>query len=370
MTTNKIIAEKINVFLNLLFHFEDYITNQQQREEQLHINEIVKNILREVASSETVTKFFYRGADINNETIDENEYEPEFTVDILTEDKIKYIKKVNPQSFNQKNLEVVNYFYNSTGEADMIYDILKMKIFSIIKYCLTSIMQKKYKEKEKQIYSKINFALVNKNNYYKKKENLFFQKNRSISNLKERFISRPNFVIPPPIVEAHFKNKNFPIIKKQNKNIVNAYNKTGFAKNYKLIQPYMKEKDEEKTSKILSSYTSFYKYKKQIKIPPESQLDLINVLHNMKKRPIFNNKEAANKKGNKKSNIKIDDNNIISNTNSEEVIDKKYKKNKSEKRYYLKKDIKDKKESNFSREFDYNKVFNMFDVLKRRGYLY
>ena len=52
MTTNKTIAEKINVFLNLLFHFEDYITNQQQREEQLHINEIVKNILREVASSE------------------------------------------------------------------------------------------------------------------------------------------------------------------------------------------------------------------------------------------------------------------------------------------------------------------------------
>jgi len=365
MTTNKIIAEKINVFLNLLFHLEDYITNQEQREEQLHINEIVKSILREVASSETVKKFFYRGADINNETVDENEFEHEFIVDRLTEEKIKYIKKVNPQSFNQKNLEVINYFYNSSGEADMIYDIVKTKIFTIIKYCLTTIMQKKYKEKEKQIYSKINFALVNKNNYYKKKENLFFQKNRSISNLKERFVSRPNFIIPPPIVEAHFKNKNFPVIKKQNKNIVNAYNKTGFAKNYKLVQ-----KDEEKSSKILSSYTSFYKYKKQIKIPPESQLDLLNVLHNMKKRPIFNNKEAANKKGNKKSNIKIDDNNIISNINTEEMSDKKYKKNKSEKRYYLKKEQKDKKEVNFSREFDYNKVFNMFDALKRRGYLY
>ena len=167
MTTNKIIAEKINVFLNLLFHLEDYITNQEQREEQLHINEIVKNILREVASSETVKKFFYRGADINNETVDENEFEPEFIVDRLTEEKIKYIKRVNPQSFNQKNLEVVNYFYNSSGEADMIYDIVKTKIFTIIKYCLTTIMQKKYKEKEKQIYSKINFALVNKNNYYK-----------------------------------------------------------------------------------------------------------------------------------------------------------------------------------------------------------
>ena len=33
MTTNKTIAEKINVFLNLLFHLEDYVTNQKQREE-------------------------------------------------------------------------------------------------------------------------------------------------------------------------------------------------------------------------------------------------------------------------------------------------------------------------------------------------
>ena len=367
----KIIAEKINVFLNLLFHLEDYINNQQQREEQLHINEIVKSLLSEVASSETAKIFFYRGADVNNEIADEKEVEQEFRVDKLTDDKIKYIKKVNPQSFNQKNLEVVNYFYNSSGEADMIYDILKMKIFSTIKFCLTHIMQKKYKEKEKQIYSKINFALINKNNYYRKKENLILPKNRSISNAKERFISRPNFIIPPPIVEANFKNKNFPVIKKNNKNIINAYNKTGFAKNYKLIQPYMKGKDEEKSSNILSSYNCFYKNKKQIKIPPESQLGLINVLHNMKKKPIFKNKEISNKKGFKNNNIKIEDNNLMNNTNIEDVTDiKQYKKNKGEKRYYLKKNANNKKEMNYSNEFDYNKVFNMFDALKKRGYLY
>jgi hypothetical protein len=45
MLTNKIIAERINVLLNLLFHLEDYINNQQQREEQIHISDLVKSVL-------------------------------------------------------------------------------------------------------------------------------------------------------------------------------------------------------------------------------------------------------------------------------------------------------------------------------------
>ena len=374
MTTNKIIAEKINVFLNLLFHLEDYINNQQQREEQLHISEQVKIILNEVASSERDKQFFYRGADMNNKTEEDNEIEYEFKLNKLTENKIKYIKRINPQSFNQKNLEVVNYFYDSAGETDMINDILKQKIFSIIKYCLTHIMQKKNQEKEKEIYSKVNFALINKNNYYKKKEkekdSSIFIKNRSVSNLREKFISRPNFIIPPTIVEANFKKTNLPVIKRPNKNIINAYNKTGFAKNYKLIQPNMKDIDEEKNSKILSSYNGLYKSKKNFKIPASSQLDLLNILYDMKKKPIFSNKELSSKKGFKKNYIKIEENNIISNSIIEESSEIKNKKKKGEKKYYLRKDTRDKKENNYSREFDYNKVFNMFDALKKRGYLY
>ena len=77
MTTNKIIAEKINVFLNLLFHLEDYITNQQVREEQLHISNNVKLVLSEVAQSPKVKEYFFKGADVNRE-VDDNEIEPEF----------------------------------------------------------------------------------------------------------------------------------------------------------------------------------------------------------------------------------------------------------------------------------------------------
>ena len=375
MTTNKIIAEKINVFLNLLFHLEDYITNKQQREEQLHVSEIIKTVLNEVSSSEIIKNFFYKGADINNEIIENDKLDKEFRINKLTEGKIKYLKKVNPQSFNQKNLETLNFFYNSTGEADMIYDMTRMKVFSIIKFCLTQLMQKKFKQKEKEIYSKINFALINKNTYYKKKTNfnkndrntLLYLKNRSISNLREKYVAKPNFVISPPLLEPNYKYKNFPKIQKTNKNAVNAYSQTGFSKNYKLVQTNMDIADEEKSSKVLSSYNNL----KKKKIPPSSQLDLINILHDMKKRPIFSGKDTKNKKNTKKTDTLKLEENLINISNNEGKNEIKFGKNKQfSKKLYLKKENKNQKVFNSSREFDYNKVFNMFDALKKRGYLY
>ena len=375
MTTNKTIAEKINVFLNLLFHLEDYITNKQQREEQLHVSEIIKTVLNEVSSSEIIKNFFYKGADINNEIIEDNKLEKEFRINKLTEGKIKYLKKVNPQSFNQKNLETLNFFYNSTGEADMIYDMTKMKVFSIIKFCLTQLMQKKLKQKEKEIYSKINFALVNKNTYYKKKNNynkndknsLIYLKNRSISNLREKYVARPNFVISPPLLEPNYKIKNFPKIQKTNNNAVNAYSQTGFSKNYKLVQTNMDIADEEKSSKALIPYNNL----KKKKIPPSSQLDLINILHDMKKRPIFSGKDTKNKKNMKKNDVIKIEENLVNTSNNDGINEIKFGNNKQiSKRLYLKKENKKQKIFNSSREFDYNKVFNMFDALKKRGYLY
>ncbi len=202
MLTNKIIAERINVLLNLLFHLEDYINNQQQREEQIHISDLVKSVLTEVTSSEVIKNYFFKGADAKNEINEEkDEIKSEFKLNKLTEQKINYIKKINPQSFNQKNLDVLHFFYNSSGEADMIYDLVKFKIFSIIKFCLTHIMLKKYKEDEKKIFNKINLALINKNSYYKKVESNWKNKDKNIyrskSSIRNKFISSPNFIIPP-----------------------------------------------------------------------------------------------------------------------------------------------------------------------------
>ena len=389
MTTNKIIAEKINVFLNLLFHLEDYITNQKVREEQLHISNNVKLVLQEVAKSPKVKEYFYKGADLNHD-YEDNNIEPEFRIMRLTEDKIRYIKKVNPQSFNQKDLQLLNYFYNSSGEADMINDSIKMKMLTIIKFCLTQIMLKKYKEKEKEIYSKINFVLISNNNtklikqLKYTKSNLFennnrlslIKRNRSLADIKDQFRLKPNFIIPPPIESGKIK-KNENIFnkykKRENKNDnIEEYYKTSFSKNYKLVQQDSNSKNNENLPKINSKT----KYKNKIQISSTSQLNLIDILHKRKKRPEFN---KAFKTTYKKVNNNINNNyiNIINNNENKKLLVEQKLENKRTqsdckrlKNNLDKKDGKEGNKKNNSSDYDYNKIFNIFDALKKRGYIY
>ena len=144
--------------------------------------------------------------------------------------------------------------------------------------------------------------------------------------------------------EEHFKKKNLPLIK--------TYNQTGFAKNYKIIRQNSNEKVGEKNIKILNN-----KDKKKLDIPPSSQLDLINILHVMKKRPIFSD-------NNKNKNKIIFDEKLIHIKNNRDYKDK------TDKKLYLKKQLNKTKNIQLSQEFDYNKVFNMFEALKKRGYIY
>ena len=326
MLTNKIIAERINVLLNLLFHLEDYINNQQQREEQIHISDLVKSVLTEVTSSEVIKNYFFKGADAKNEINEEkDEIKSEFKLNKLTEQKINYIKKINPQSFNQKNLDVLNFFYNSSGEADMIYDLVKFKIFSII--------------------NKINFALINKNSYYKKVESNWKNKDKNIyrskSSIRNKFISSPNFIIPPSSLPEGLgptpKKKIFPKIENNSNYKSNMYKKIGFAKNYKLIQTNSEEKYEE----INNNKSPGFNKLKQNKITSETKLDLINILHKMRKKPIFSDNKNKPKNNLIKSYEKI----------PEIKIPKKKENKIDNKKIYLK---KDKKDAPFTKEFDYN----------------
>ena len=384
MTTNKIIAEKINVFLNLLFHLEDYITNQQIREEQLHISNNVKIVLSEVAESPKVKEYFYKGADINHE-YEDNQIEPEFKLMKLTKDKIKYIKKANPQSFNQKNLQLLNYFYNSSGEADMIYDSIKMKMLSIIKFCLTQIMLKKLKEREKEIYSKINFVLISKNNKLLVTKNNFFnnnnkysliKKNKSVIDMKEKFKTRPNFIIPPPINlgKNNYKNKflnNKTYFKKDNINYnIEEYNKINISKNYKLVQQNLKDKNKDNLPNKIT------KYKNKIQISPSSQLNLIDILHGKKKKLKFNKFNKIRKEVNKEvNNISYNNNfyrSIINKDENNKLPDPLIKKRNQSENKVVNKNYENKGDKNIninSNDYDYKKIFGMFDALKNRGYI-
>jgi hypothetical protein len=111
----------------------------------------------------------------------------------------------------------------------MIYDLIKYKVLSIIKFCLTEIMLKKFREKQKEIYSKINFVLISRNGneqLKKNKNNLEIKKQRSIADMGIQLRMRPNFIIPPepPIIRTgklkktnNKFNKNNYVIKKKMK---------------------------------------------------------------------------------------------------------------------------------------------------------
>ena len=394
MITNKVIAEKINVFLNLLFHLEDYINNQKIREEQLHISDNVKNILSEVAYSEKVKDYFFHGADANHDH-DESEVDPIFKPMTLTEDKINYIKKANPQGFNQKNLELLNFFYNSTGEIDMINDLIKSKILSIIKYGLTQVMLKKLKEKEKKIYSKINFVLVNKNNnrllnnfnnkFLQNQSIKFslFKNKRSLSDLKEQFRLKPNFIVPP--INNGKTNKNYNKIKRnnmftnnellkkgENNNItkVENYYKTNLHKNYILIQDNLKNKDKNNDQIFPDVIKKNYKTKYLNKNPisPSIQLDLIHLLHKRKKKKLQENKLSQT------SQQLMNENNNINIVN--EYENDKIKENKNCIRSQSNPKINIRKTDNINRNkkinsnhFNDDRNYSLIDILKKRGYM-
>jgi hypothetical protein len=260
----------------------------------------------------------------------------------------------------------------------MIYDSIKYKMLSIIKFCLTQIMLKKYKEKEKEIYSKINFVLISKNNkllrQFKNSKSILFdnnnkfsliKKNKSLPDVKESFRLKPNFIIPPPINTGIIKNNYIKKGEKKNLNYnIEEYNKTSFSKNYKLVQQNSKNNENYPNIKK----TNYYKNK--IQISPASQLNLIHILHRKKKKPEYKLPKTANKEiKNNNNNYYI---NIINGDDNDKLKRELTKKrsqnelNKFKKKYENKKS--DKRMN--ANEYDYNKIFNMFEALKKRGYLY
>jgi hypothetical protein len=150
MSNTKQLADKINMFCNLVYHIDDYINNVYQKKDQSYVSKNIRLVLREVISSKINLKFF----------INKEEVEPSKNEKILEEKfqkENKYIKKINPLSFNQKNLGTINLFYNSNNEMYVINYLSVEKIFSIIQYCFKNIL------KQKNIEIKKRFERQNKN---------------------------------------------------------------------------------------------------------------------------------------------------------------------------------------------------------------
>ena len=157
MITSKELAEKIHMFYNLLYHLDDYIKNKKERKGQLRLSKNIRLVLREVISSKNNVKYF-----INKEEIDTHLGKLLITKKTKKEEELyNYIKTMTPLSFNQKNLNTINLFYNSKNESFVLNYIILEKIFSIIRFCFVETIRRHKKELIKNIENKnnTNFSL-------------------------------------------------------------------------------------------------------------------------------------------------------------------------------------------------------------------
>lgn len=160
MITSKEIAEKIKMFYNLLYHLDDYIQNKKERKGQLHLSKSIRLVLREIISSKNNFKYF-----LNKEEIDSQLSKlllSRVKIKIKREDEsYKNMKSIRPLSFNQKNLNTINLFYNATNEVFVMNYIIIEKVFSIIRFCFFETVKKRKKDllKNYENLNKTNFSL-------------------------------------------------------------------------------------------------------------------------------------------------------------------------------------------------------------------
>ncbi len=189
MITTKEIAEKIHMFYNLLYHLDDYIKNKKERKGQLHLSKNIRLVLREVISSKNNLKYF-----INKEEIDSHFFDLMLSKKSKKQEEIfKNIKIITPLSFNQKNLNTINLFYNSNNETFVLNYIILDKIFSIIRFCFIETLKKRKIEFIRDFENKnsTNFSLhkidEKEISFFSSDENNLFltRKNSTIKNILE-----------------------------------------------------------------------------------------------------------------------------------------------------------------------------------------
>lgn len=207
MSNTKLLADKINMFCNLVYHIDDYINNVYQKKDQSYVSKNIRLVLREVISSKINLKFF-----INKEEVEPSKNEKILEEKLLKESK--YIKKINPLSFNQKNLDTINLFYNSNNEMFVINYLSVEKIFSIIQYCFKNII------KQKNIEIKKRFERQNKNFVLYDNQN---EETKYNINTKENNINNAINVNKTVLLNKLLINKSKPRKVYNNINSVNIF---------------------------------------------------------------------------------------------------------------------------------------------------
>ena len=365
MITSKYIAEKINMFYNLLYHLDDYIKNENDRKGQLRVSKNIRLILREIISSKINLNYF-----INKEEIDSyDDLIKKENEDTIEKEK-KYIKQINPLSFNQKNFETINLFYNSNNEIYVLNYLSLEKIFSIIRFCFIQIMKQKNKEFKEKIEKKNsnNFGLYqadDKENYNNKNE--IDKKYNILKKILKTDIQKEQ-IQDKDKIKNNDRNNNFNILSFNIEKINNIFMNNISSPNNTIINKRQNSLDclRNQISKINNKMNFSLKKPKINKFYPKKAFK-----KNISLPLIIENKNSLNSSN-------YNDNNLIkkSKINNNKIL--KFNKIINNKNYFLfntpiqnrgitntflrKKNIKIKDSPYHANEFDYKKIISLYNI--------
>ena len=353
-TNTKQLAERIHMFFNLLYHIDDYIKNKKERKGQLRLPKSIRLILREVISSKINLNYF-----INKEELDSYKVGKKSEDDIQKEKE--YIRIINPLSFNQKNLETINLFYNTNNEMFIINYLSIDKIFTIIQFCFRQLMkQKKIDFKKKYEDEHKNFVLFNieesdllRSNSNKYMDNNLSTKNNIIKKIlkiqnKDSCINYPYYTDERRLFEIDKNKSNNNIGTNNSVNIFSIMNNSYKLNNVTSILNYNKNNLITKNNNLKMQIN---KINKQMNLSPIKSNNKISLSKNKLKRnislPLINVNKNHNRNNSCRGNesIKINDYTSLLNNSKKNIPEK----NKND--YNIKK-------------YNYNRILPLYNMAK------
>ena len=173
---NNPLRNKINLFIKTINDLQNYRIDPEEKENIFSIPENMKNVLREIISSQEISEFIINISNEKLEKIKENNQKSKMkiTKEVKEEEPnnlFNYKKYQNISCFGQNSILNLNQFYHSVNEAYDLMDNILNYIFIIDKeafYSFIDILKNNIQKEQ-------SFLFINPDNclkpIYKKKKN-------------------------------------------------------------------------------------------------------------------------------------------------------------------------------------------------------
>ncbi len=179
---NNPLRNKINLFIKTINDLQNYRIDPEEKENIFSIPENMKNVLREIISSQEISEFII---DISNEKLEKTKKNDKKSKNKITKEVkekeeepinlFKYKKFQNISCFGQNSIFNLNQFYHSLNETDDLIESILNDIFIIDKeafYSYIDILKSNIQKEQ-------SFLFINPDNCYNIKT--IYKKKKSYS---------------------------------------------------------------------------------------------------------------------------------------------------------------------------------------------